>query len=214
MKFFKGLALTIVLIFAVGGMILFYIGGSVFMVGSAIKSEANKPVIQQISTTNGTQIEVSLKEEYSLSFKNIELCTPDDKKENHFFKKVDAGAYGTSFSCFNKICEINISLDNLTTYPKNVDMYVLNNNTCEKKTFTSSDGEVGISGYTSRIEMSEELLNILNLGESYSAKPKFSMSHSAWQFMGTKKIDMNYKTKPASEILIVDGKEVAEIKFK
>jgi len=215
MKIFKFIGALILSMLVLGGVLLFTLGSGLFMAGKAIQEEANKPVTQAVTNIDGVTITVPLIEKYVLRYDGVSLCTPEDKKKDHFFDRINSNASGTSYSCTGNNCEVDLSLDNKDVLPTEIKMYVNKNGSCIQEDFLPSTGRVVIDNYEMKIEMTEELLTLLNISKTnYKAMAKNTRNYSSWEFGGTKKISASYDERKVGDILLIDDKEVAKIVYQ
>jgi len=211
MKFLKIVGGLILGVVVIGIVLFFMVGTSLFM---SVKEVANQPVEQTVLVDDGIKIVVPLVEQYALTFKDLDLCIPESKKEDMFFKKIDAGNLMVSTSCSNDKCTTNVYLEDKDALPTDIKIYLNKNGSCQQETIAASEGTVSLDSYEARVEFTEDLLSKLNISGTYKVKPKTSTNYSSWQMMGSKKLSLNYSEKVSGDTLLINDIEKAKIIYK
>jgi uncharacterized membrane protein YhaH (DUF805 family) len=212
-KIAKFIGITLLVLFILAGGILFFMGGAIFSMGKAIVKEVNNVKIDNTLNKEGNIVSITapLKAQYQLLYKNLNLCTPKDKVNDSFFKKIDAGTFTANSMCTNNNCEISVSLENPQEYPKVVKAYLHADGSCQQQTLPSNSKAV-IDNYEVTIEMSKKLLDMLDISQKdYKVSVSKTSSYNAWQVMGTKKISFYYEKILTEDRLLIDGVKKAKL---
>jgi hypothetical protein len=217
MQFLKWLAIITVATILSFVLMIFLLGYGVTKGAEAIADAANEAVTQTVVTTgNGTTLYVPLHEAKGLRFDHVALCTPPEHQNDNFFHQVIAvDASSTSMACSNGVCTVTIGIPEHKTAPSSVFMYLRGSNgACEKKAL-SSQGHLTILGWKATIEFTDTLKHALGIaGDDYDISSSSSTGQMSWQLMGTKKVTLSYDIKPLSDLLIINGKPAAKIRFQ
>jgi len=162
-----------------------------------------------------TTISIPLSENRGVKYDNVALCTPPEYARERFFDSVEAenGSVGTS--CVNGRCTVEIGYDDVKEIPGHIVMYVRGaGGRCERQRFGTA-GHVQVTGYSATIEFTDELKRALGItGTDYDVGSTENKGYSAWQLMGTKKVTFSYAQRVASDLLKIDDRVKARIKFK
>lgn len=200
------IALLIILFFAM-------LGFGIFSSAKSIVDLANQDINQTIfKTNNQINIIVPLKEEIGIRYKNINLCSIEDKED---LTIVSIAGTTSSTCCLNDICTVTIELNEDTKIPSHIYMYENSTGVCKKTKF-QTEGHIVPINYAATIEFTDELLQMSNIDESkeYNVKSMNSNGTFSYQLLGSKKVSLSYEKKIKSDILLVDKKEIVNIIYK
>jgi hypothetical protein len=203
---------------ALTGIVLIMLMGYGITKGAeAIVEKANPDVEQEIVYADGKpRIIVPLRNSTGVQYEHVALCTPPERQNDNFFKRVTAEkASSTSTMCVDGFCTVTIGIPEHQEKPHAVFMYVRGlNGACKKKAFTTKD-HFTILERKATIEFTDELKHALGIsGDAYEISSEHSAGRMEWQLMGTKKVTLSYPEKPASDVLFINAEAAAEIQFR
>jgi uncharacterized membrane protein YhaH (DUF805 family) len=212
----KIIGMTLLVIFVVVGGIALMMSGAIFSIGKAMIEGVNSfPIENHIEQKNGKiEIRLPLTEQYALEFKDLALCTPEENSDP-FFKQVDAGEFGSTSSCINGVCRVVVALENPQQYPKSIFAYVKEDGgLCQQRRIATTTKPI-VEDYEGLVEMSAELLGLLNIaeGSDYRVGASHTTRTHAWQLMGTKKVSFYYKKPRYSDALLIDNQKRATLVY-
>lgn len=218
MKIFKLIGIIILSIVAILVLLFALLGFSILGGAYSLIQEGNQEVIQEVKyIDNKVNIKVPLYEKLGIQYTDIKICS-EKEKDDMFFKRVELEngvGLSSDLFCANDICTISIDLDDLGEIPKNLYLHVKNDEDICQKTKSSIQEHIVPLQYTSKIEFTEELKNLMSIAPD--DKYEISSSHNSgtliYQVMGTKKVVFSYNEKITEDTLLIDSDKKANILF-
>ena len=218
LSIFRGVGVIIVIVSLVLVLIFALLGFSIFGGAYSLVQESNKKVIQKIELVNNeVNIRVPLHEKLGIQYTYIKTCS-EKEKDDIFFNRVvleNGSSLSSDVACFNEMCTLSIDLGDLKEIPKELYVFVKNDeNICHKTKYTTQ-GHVLPLQYISTVEFTEELKEMLSIvpDDKYEVSSNKSSGTLVYQVMGTKKAVFSYNKKITDDTLLVNSAKKATIVF-
>jgi hypothetical protein len=176
--------------------------------------ESNNNTAKPKMKSGVVPINLNISKEYTMLYSDIELCTPDSEKTNSSFSSIIVEGYDKSYSCVDNKCSISIYTKSENIYPRYIEIYEKDKDgNCTKRRVSA---EIPImSGYSALLKFTPQLLKRLDIsGDNYQITTQKSQDIDIQDIDGIKKIKLSYDRIIMADLLIIDGKERALLKFK
>lgn len=167
----------------------------------------NKELIQLNAQT--TKVE-------ALSFTDISLCKPMDKKHDPFFKPyvLEPYQYSAHYSCFNGKCNLNITKSTDNNYPLSVDLYLKSDSGKCTRTTMSTQGHISFSHYKSIVDVPRDMYFQLRIEEdTTNIQSKKGEYQGYSRSIDATNLEFHYNTIPKFDIISINMIDKIKIVF-
>jgi hypothetical protein len=182
---------------------------SLLVLGSFILAGCNE-------STPLTQIHAKLTPVKSFHASGINLCTPEHKKNDPFFKPylLEKYQYSASYSCFNSQCELQITKNRDNNYPSSFSLYLLSKKGVCSLVEVPTKDKISLVYYKSVVEVPRDLYLKLNVeGDTTDVESKKGTYQGYSRDMEHTRLEFTYETLPETDVISVNSIEKIELIF-
>jgi len=151
-----------------------------------------------------------------LSFTDIALCTPINKKQDPFFQPyiLEKYQYSASYSCFNNQCNLNITKNRDNNYPSSIDLYLKSNNGKCTLTPMSTKSHISFSHYKSIVDIPRDVYFKLHIEKGSTNIQSQQGEYQGYsRSMDATNLEVNYTVAPKFDIISINSIDKIKIVF-